>query len=59
MATGTQKTAETKAYSVTIFECECPHCEEVNRLPDDDCVSGAAFDHECTSCHKKFPVRCE
>jgi transposase-like protein len=59
MANGTQITAETKAYSVTIFECECPHCLEVNRLADDDCISGAASYLECTSCHTKFPVRCE
>ncbi|MEI8659350.1 hypothetical protein [Vibrio sp. Hal054] len=50
---------EVKAYKVTIFECECPQCEETVQLPDDDCHSGASFDHTCQHCNTKFPVRCD
>lgn len=50
---------EVSAYEVKYFECECPHCNEVVRISDDDGCSGASFNQECTACHKTFPTRCE
>ncbi|ELA8176440.1 hypothetical protein RGL50_003965 [Vibrio alginolyticus] len=59
MANETAITTEVKAYQVTIYECECPECEETDQLPDDDCMSGASFYHTCLHCNTKFPVRCD
>ena len=56
-----QETAkvEAKAYKVFHYECECPHCQETVRVADDEGVSGASFDQECTGCGKSFSTRCE
>lgn len=48
---------EIAAYPETIWKIECPKCRDEFVAPDDDCVSGASFTAECTSCGHKFPAR--
>jgi predicted RNA-binding Zn-ribbon protein involved in translation (DUF1610 family) len=53
----TGPTEEVHAYPETIWKIECPACHDEFVAPDDDCVSGASFTAECTSCGHKFPAR--
>tara|TARA_R110000737_G_scaffold352807_1_gene400416 strand:+ start:1385 stop:1558 length:174 start_codon:yes stop_codon:yes gene_type:complete len=55
----TNEDLEVKAYEVKHFECECPHCEAVVRIADDDGCSGASFKQDCSECNKTFSARCE
>lgn len=61
MSNHTPKTSKiidgVEAYPTKVFECECPHCEEVNALPDDIGLSGKCFTHECLHCFNTFTGR--
>ena len=53
----TEPAEEVHAYPETVWKIECPACHDEFVAPDDDCVSGASFSAECTSCGHKFPAR--
>ncbi len=59
MTKQSQEVSDVKAYKMFYYECECPHCEAVVRVADDDGVSGARFNQECTECRKSFSAYCE
>lgn len=48
---------EVLAYPVTVWKIECPKCGGELTAAEDECISGASFTAECSSCDHTFPAR--
>lgn len=48
---------EVAAHPVTVWKLECPACGDELTAEEDECVAGASFTAECSSCGHPFPAR--